>query len=664
MTVDTSQHDATRSTLPRIDGYRLLREIGQGGMSTVYLAEQESLGRKVAVKVMLPDALTDEVSRRRFENEARTIARLDHPNIVGIYEVGRTDAGLPWYAMPHLGRGHLGQRIGRQNGVAHDQTRIIATLRALLEALDYAHVRGIVHRDVKAENVLFDEAERPQLADFGIALRKGINPRLTMTGLAVGSTAYMPPEQARGEDVDSRADLYSIGVLAWEMLTGSLPFNAADALSMAVMHAKDPIPRLPAELMHWQRFIDRAMAKSPANRFRSAQQMLEALDRIERGGFSLDAIAANAAMAWRRLRVVPKPLLIGGGLLGAAMIGVASQHDTGAAMDDFFRVENAPVVVAPRRPAAPAPVTDRMLQPPPESPAQMWVTSGEKQLAARKLTTPKGDNAYDSVLFAFAADPKHEGLQPLVANVLGALGDEMATRLRKGEDDKARDYLGRATKLAERTAPLGNDAVRGMHQKAADALSRRVASAEKRKDRDDALAAALLANEFAGDQMLADALRARADKIRDPRELDALVASLETAPSSPVLRPLTRAEYARFAAATGRQSSLCREKLSLLRIVKPRDWKAPGFAQSDGQPVVCISYEDAQAYAHWASRNGQRVRLPSSGEVGSAPSQSAGRDVATWLRDGSIAGTGWRGTPHAAEPSRGYDDVSVKLVHE
>lgn len=665
MTVDTSQHDATSTNMPRIRGLRLLREIGQGGMSTVYLAEQESLGRKVAVKVMLPEALTDEVSRRRFENEARTIARLDHPHIVGIYEVGRTDDGLPYYAMPYLGRGHLGQRIGRQNGISHDHGRIIATLRALLEALDYAHVRGVVHRDVKAENVLFDDAERPLLADFGIALRKGINPRLTMTGLAVGSTAYMPPEQARGEEVDSRADLYSIGVLAWEMLTGSLPFNAADALSMAVMHAKDPIPRLPAELLQWQRFIDRAMAKSPANRFRSAQQMLEALDRIERGGFSLDAMAASTAMAWRRLRVVPKPLLIGGGLLCAAMIGVASQHDPGAAMDDFFRVEPTTMVASRTLPAAGnAPVTDRMLQPPPESPAQMWVTAGQKQLASRKLTTPKGDNAYDSVLFAFAADAKHEGLQPLVTGVLGAFGDEMATRLRKGEEEKAREYLGRAKQLAERTAPLGNEALRGIHEKAADALRRRVANAEKKKDREAAFAAAQLANEFAGDQMLADTLRARAEKISDPRKLDALVASLDAKPAAPALRPLTRAEYARFAAATGRQSSLCREKLSVLRIVKPRDWKTPGFDQGESQPVVCISYEDAKAYAHWASRNGQRVRLPTSGEVGTAPTQGGSRNFATWLRDGSIAGTGWRGAPHTAEPTRGYDDVSVKLVHE
>lgn len=658
MTVETSHNDAA-SALPRIGGYRLLREIGQGGMSTVYLAEQESLGRKVALKIMLPDALTDEVSRRRFENEARTIARLDHPNIVGIYEVGRTQDGLPYYAMPYLGRGHLGQRISRQNGIAHDQTRIISTLRALLEALDYAHVRGVVHRDVKAENVLFDDAERPQLADFGIALRKGINPRLTMTGLAVGSTAYMPPEQARGEEVDSRADLYSIGVLAWEMLTGALPYNAADALSMAVMHAKDPIPRLPAELMQWQRFIDRAMAKSPANRFRSAQQMLEALDRIQSGGLSVDTMLANGAMLWRRMRVLPKPLLIGGGLLCAAMIGVASQHET--TVDDFFRVESLPAAFRP----IPADPVDRMLAPPPESPAQQWVTSGEAQLSARKLTGPKGDNAYDSTIAAFTADPSHEGLQPLLVSVLGALGDEMATRLRKGDEDKAREYLERATQLADRTAPLGTEALRGIHQKAADALSRRVAVAEKKHDGEDALAAAALANEFAGDQALADSLRARAEKIAVPDDTEIAVASIEPQHSGAALRPLSRSEYARFAAATGRVSSLCREKLSLLRIVKPRDWKTPGFEQTESQPVVCVSYEDAVAYAHWASRNGQRVRLPTSAELGSAPAQTGGRSVATWLKDGSIAGTGWRGPrPRTIERTRGYDDVGVRLVHE
>ena len=227
-----TDRDAARP-MPEIPGYRLSHEIGQGGMSTVWLGTQLSLGREVAIKVMLPDALADEVSRRRFENEARTIARLEHPHIVGIHEVGRTADGLPWYSMPHLPRGHAGQRDFRG-----DEARVREILHALLSALAFAHARGVIHRDVKAENVLFDEANRPLLADFGIALRRGHGTRVTMTGLAVGSTAYMAPEQARGQQVDPRADLYSVGVLAWEMLCGELPYKADDALAMAAyLHA-------------------------------------------------------------------------------------------------------------------------------------------------------------------------------------------------------------------------------------------------------------------------------------------------------------------------------------------------------------------------------------------------------------------------------------------
>ena len=300
--------------LPEIPGYRLARVVGFGGMSTIYLGEQLSLGREVAIKVMLPEALGDEVSRRRFENEARTVARLDHPNIVGIHDVGRTRDGLPYYSMPYLARGHLGQRDLRG-----DEDGVRAILRSLLSALHYAHSRGIVHRDVKAENVLFDDTGRPLLADFGIALRRGYGSRVTTAGLAVGSTAYMPPEQARGEGVDARADLYSVGVLAWEMLVGSLPYNAADALSMAVMHVQDPIPRLPPHLRHWQPFIDRALAKSPGHRFADAAQMLDALERVPSRARSGVRGALDRALL--HLGALPKPTWIA---IGAVAGGVAA----------------------------------------------------------------------------------------------------------------------------------------------------------------------------------------------------------------------------------------------------------------------------------------------------------------------------------------------------
>lgn len=263
--------------MPDIPGYRVMRRLGQGGMSYVYLGLQESLDRQVAIKVIVPTALKDEISKLRFEREARTIANLQHPAIVSIYDVGRTELGLLYYVMPYLPRGHFGQRDLRE-----EEPRLLSILRALLWALDYAHERGVVHRDIKSENVLFDNVDRPLLTDFGIAMHRGDRNRVTDGGFALGSATHMAPEQARGERVDGRADLYSIGVLAYEQLVGELPFQADGPLPMAVRHAVDPVPRLPAAKAHWQEFIDRALAKSPDARFANAQEMMAALDHIER----------------------------------------------------------------------------------------------------------------------------------------------------------------------------------------------------------------------------------------------------------------------------------------------------------------------------------------------------------------------------------------------
>jgi tRNA A-37 threonylcarbamoyl transferase component Bud32 len=667
------------NAMPRISGYRLLRVIGHGGMSTVYLAEQESLGRKVALKVMLPEALADEVSRRRFENEARTIARLDHPHIVGIFEVGRTHDGLPYYAMPYLARGHLGQRIARQQGQTHDQAGVKATLRSLLGALDYAHAHGVVHRDVKAENVLFDDAGRPLLADFGIALRKGNSPRVTMAGLAVGSTAYMPPEQARGEEVDSRADLYSVGVLAWEMLTGRLPFAAGDALSMAMMHAQDPVPRLPRELRHWQRLIDKAMTKTPATRFRSAQQMLEALDRIGQRGF----LPGDGLRA--RLRGWPMPTWIALGVAAVALLGAGLHYGAGERADALFRGSQ----VAASADTAPADdLIAAMLRPPPESPAQRWIDASARQITQRQLTAPAGDNAYDSALAAWRADRQHSRMDATLGAVIGALGEEMARHLRDGDDPRAGDYRKRAEALARQTAPASAPALAALRKTAASALQDRFAEAERAADRGDALAVAGLATTFTGDAALARSLRARADRIARPGQAVAgdpagvIVVGDGDARFAAMRHAVGRADYTRFANATGRAPAACREKLSPLRLLAPRSWRAPGFEQNEAQPVVCVSWGDADAYAHWLSqRSGHRYRLPNAVEwraladkLGGQPAADA-RALTEWLRDcGTGAGcrqriaTGasWRGAKGARplDPARGYDDVGFRLVRE
>jgi len=282
-------NDAKSDPPPHIDGYDISRRLGRGGMADVYLAMQTSLSRPVAIKVLAVERTSAETTGAqgrpqgedleemvaRFEREARTIARLDHPHIVSIFDVGRTDDGRLYYVMPYLPNGDLSTRDLREDEVA-----IIAVVRALCRALGYAHTLGVVHRDVKPENVLFDKLDRPLLADFGIALATHQSARVTREGSTMGSSGYMSPEQARGHAIDGRADLYSLGVVTYEMLCGDLPFHGPDALSVALAHVEQPVPRLRSARRHWQEFIDRAMAKSPSERFQTAAQMEAALDAL------------------------------------------------------------------------------------------------------------------------------------------------------------------------------------------------------------------------------------------------------------------------------------------------------------------------------------------------------------------------------------------------
>ncbi len=395
--------------LPHIPGYRFEKRLGHGGMATVYLASQESLDRLVSVKIMEREALQDETSKQRFENEARTIAKLTHPGIVGIHEVGRTPDGHLYYVMPYLANGDLSRRDLRD-----DEGQIKNVLRILLSALGYAHANGIVHRDVKEENVLFDANNRPLLTDFGIALSKTDPSRITTAGNSVGSSGYMAPEQARGDEVDGRADLYSVGVLTFALLTGDLPFLAHDALALALMHAQSPVPRLPPAKRHWQGFVDRAMAKLPAQRFANAQQMLQALERID--DRSNDALSSRLLRMFglalegddRRKRI--RMLALAGILLTAAGLYFARERSV-AHEADASRAPQANVPAAHTQqlpsstlpPAAPnsasseaaKPAANPVQAPPTAKPA----LAQPRHHAARKQKQPAKKKSWLSRLF-------------------------------------------------------------------------------------------------------------------------------------------------------------------------------------------------------------------------------------------------------------------------
>ena len=647
---------------PQIDGYRISRMIGQGGMSIVYLAEQVSLDRKVALKVMLAEALADEVSRARFENEARTIARLQHPNIVGIHEVGRTAEGLPFYSMPLLPRGHLAQRK-----LQGDQPRVIAIVRSLLQALDYAHVRGVVHRDVKAENVLFDEAERPMLADFGIALRRGSNPRLTNAGLAVGSTAYMPPEQARGAEVDRRVDLYSIGVLTWEMLTGRLPYSAVDALSMALKHVQDPIPRLPPTLKHWQGFIDKAMAKRPEERFASAQDMLLALDQLEaRAGKGFVAVEVPATSEPPRAatpRAGWKPWALAAAVL--AVIGIAAFRFY-PVEDDVIRARPAPAAIDTAANGLPAPEADArtglltgISNEGDTDGLAAYIANAEQQMRDGHLLAPANANAWDSLDAAWRVNGTHPQTQQLTARLFDALAEASDRALRAGDVATSRTAFERARQLDSRRGGEGS-AIALLRKRLDAALDTRLQALLAKPDAPAARQLMADTRWLELEPLRSRALLARIDvagRSAPPATTAAPVvtATPAAAPAPVATIAVSRADYARFANATGRPASDCGKGL----FGRKRSWNTTG---SDRRPVVCVSASDAQAYAGWLGTQEQRrYRLPSSGEVRMQPTTP----VSGWLTLCANRECSQRmasGKARALDADRGFEDVGIRLV--
>ena len=254
----------------KIPGLRIISEIGEGGMSVVYLAEQISLKREIAVKVMRIEIAKNDLDVQRFKHEAKTIARLDHPNIINIYNIGQTSSGEIFFTMPYLNHGDFSDYI------LEDESEFIKLLSSICDGLQFAHNRGVVHRDIKPENLLFDKFGNVKIADFGIAVSKD-GTRMTQEHQIVGSAQYMSPEQARSLKVGPQTDVYSLGIVIYERLTGNVPFDGVEGISILVDHVSTEPPKLSSKMRHWQKIIDKCLAKLPEDRFQSMNELKLAL---------------------------------------------------------------------------------------------------------------------------------------------------------------------------------------------------------------------------------------------------------------------------------------------------------------------------------------------------------------------------------------------------
>ncbi len=261
----------------RLGPYLIVEEIGQGGMATVFRAVQERVGRDVAIKVIHRAIALDDTALERFTREAQLIARLEHPHILPVYDYNPT-SDPPYIVMRYLPTGTLKDVLEREQ-LPHAEA--VFLFRQMASALDYAHRQGVVHRDIKPSNILVDAEGNVFLTDFGIARMVESTEGLTASGVAVGTPGYMAPEQGMGIAVDGRSDIYSLGVMLFEMLTGSAPFSAETPMAVILKHINDPVPSatsinpdLPEEV---DRIIAKAMAKDPDSRYQTVTDMVRDL---------------------------------------------------------------------------------------------------------------------------------------------------------------------------------------------------------------------------------------------------------------------------------------------------------------------------------------------------------------------------------------------------
>ena len=280
--------------------YRLTGELGQGGFAKVYKALDTTLDREVAIKILDPLLVRDQTFIKRFRREAKMVARLKHPHIIDVYEIGEHQ-GRHYIAMPYLAGPNLSDLIRKQGAMPPKQ--VYRIIKQVGKALDYAHQRGLIHRDIKPPNVLMDENGSAILTDFGIAKAAGESAVLTRSGASIGTPHYMAPEQWQNKPVDHRADLYALGVMLYQMLAGRRPFQGdTSSIMYAHVHEAPPSPlrdnpKLPSQTAP---VLQKALAKDPAQRYQSAKALTDDLGRALRG-------AASVAAPVSKTRILPTP---------------------------------------------------------------------------------------------------------------------------------------------------------------------------------------------------------------------------------------------------------------------------------------------------------------------------------------------------------------------
>ncbi len=581
--------DATKITIP---GYQIKHQIGSGGMSVVYLAEQLSLHREVALKVMRPVVTDESHSIQRFEHEARTIAQLYHPNIMSIYDVGHLDDGTLFYAMPYLTHGDLSVVLWR------DDEHIKSVFMAICDGLALAHEHGVIHRDMKPENILFDSFDHPQIADFGIAISDQ-HKRWTKDNSIVGSLSYMSPEQAQSQAVDARSDIYALGAMLYEVVTGSPVFKEKEELALMMAHVSKVPDTLPHNKGHWQAVISGCLAKQSKQRFQTAHELKAAINAV-----NCDHIATQS-----------RPKIDH----NYGKIGIAAVV---ALFFIFWLWPNN---------------DDQPSQTETTNNTQFISTGNTAEVPAKEshyieLTQVDQNHALPQLIDRLEAgwqiDVASGLLEPLFFHL--ETQPEHSLTVAKTYIDKIRNSSLNDLKDSNFSQTLKWQQLLNKTQTTFKVLAQPELSNHILTSQDD-IASALNEKYLTHKSIEPDMQQNMLALWPDLNTIKETTASNEPQPQHPNDLPtvvlshhpklalttteVTVGQFRPFANATAMESVRCKNLTTSSLRFSSKTWSNPGFPQKNNHPVVCITWQQATDFAHWLSnQTGHTYRLPKANE--------------------------------------------------
>jgi len=607
----------------QLGNYTVIRKLGRGGMADVFLAYDSKLEREVAIKVLPPEFTREPERLTRFEKEIKATAQLQHPGLVAIYEMCECiidGAKLNFFSMSYLPGGELKDKI--IEGLSEKEALDI--LVQLADALGHAHDSNLIHRDIKPQNILFNNLGKPVISDLGIAKSTDLDETVVSTaGLSVGTPYYMSPEQALGEtDVDCRSDIYALGILLHEMLTGQVPYSGNSGMAVAIKHIQEPTPDLPKKYNHLQPLLDKCLAKKKENRYANTKELIADVANFQQEKVSTHSLTTNVKPKEIKLilAAIFSLVILLVGVLGYSnqfwffdkpKIELASKNISQENESDRIsqqeienknKLEQASEKMELEYLAAQKLEQEKIAQQ--QIKIDQLVIATKNDIEALRLTKPENNNAFSKIEKIKQIAPNHQQVLVLSHLIAEKYVELVNSALARNKFDSVRTYLTILSEISKDKAlllDLNRDFKKALNAYRIAFIKEHVGQLVTLPSGEFSMGSRVIKKE-----VVADETPLHLVKIKQYR-----LAKHE----------VTVKQFKSFVDKTGyvtlaeEENEGCYTYNKTWIEIKGYHWANPGFSQKEDHPVVCISFKDVMAYIDWINKeSSSQFRLPSETE--------------------------------------------------